>query len=67
MRAGGMIENMVQGTMYITTKHVCFHSTFWGTERKVRFLLLLLPPLHTRHTPQAAVQQPPPPDGNDRH
>jgi hypothetical protein len=66
-----MIENMVQGTMYITTKHVCFHSTFWGTERKVRFLLLLLlPPLHTRHTPQAAVQQPPPPpppDGNDRH
>jgi hypothetical protein len=33
-----MLENMVQGTMYITTKHVCFHSTFWGSERKVRTL-----------------------------
>jgi len=34
--AGGVIENMVQGTMYITPKHICFYSNFWGTERKVR-------------------------------
>lgn len=35
MRAGGMLENMVQGNLFITPKHICFYSTFWGTERKV--------------------------------
>jgi hypothetical protein len=38
MRAGGMIENMVQGTMFITNKYVCFYSNFWGTEKKEAFL-----------------------------
>lgn len=50
-----MLENMIQGTMFITPKHVCFYSTFWGTERKVLVSFLALLPVACPRGPLTAI------------
>ena len=35
MQGGGRMQNMVQGTLFITNSYVCFYSNWWANERKV--------------------------------